>query len=307
MKKTHIILIIIISVFIIGLAVLKQNSLLTKDEAENKDSTSTTSTSTADSFATSSQYKSADEQIVTVKYAPDKAYIVGAGFDHVTWPRLDSNNGVRYGLPDGSELLSQDNQILLYKDNAIVFSGQETYDANSWELIIPATCERYFDGCNTCTQGGGCTEMWCEVYTKPTCLDSALPPPVVSVPDTPVASPNTPRDVALVGRYVWLRTTEVGGAVVTPARPGSFSLNFEANGQLGIGTDCNAMSTTYSVAGDVLTISPNIATTLMYCENSQEQLFATMIGEAKSFELVSESILEIILNSGGVMELELKK
>lgn len=37
-------------------------------------------------------------------------------------------------------------------------------------------CTKYFDGCNTCMvvdgEVTGCTEMYCEVYEEPKCLES---------------------------------------------------------------------------------------------------------------------------------------
>ena len=52
----------------------------------------------------------------------------------------------------------------------------ETYDADSWKEIIPAECQAFNDGCNTCTKAEGadsaaCTRMACETYEKPVCLD----------------------------------------------------------------------------------------------------------------------------------------
>lgn len=50
----------------------------------------------------------------------------------------------------------------------------ETYDINSWKEIILDSCQSFSDGCNRCgrTKGGvACTEMACEKYEKPECLD----------------------------------------------------------------------------------------------------------------------------------------
>ncbi len=52
----------------------------------------------------------------------------------------------------------------------------ETYDADSWKTIIPAECQTFNDGCNTCNKLEGaddaaCTRMACETYSKPVCLD----------------------------------------------------------------------------------------------------------------------------------------
>lgn len=53
-----------------------------------------------------------------------------------------------------------------------------TYDANSWQQIIPASCQSYFDGCNNCRRGensmvAACTRKACARYEQPKCLDEA--------------------------------------------------------------------------------------------------------------------------------------
>lgn len=52
----------------------------------------------------------------------------------------------------------------------------KTYDMNSWKMMIPKTCESYFDGCNNCHRAGdtdlaACTMMFCSEYKEPKCLD----------------------------------------------------------------------------------------------------------------------------------------
>ena len=46
---------------------------------------------------------------------------------------------------------------------------------DSWKTMIPATCQSFFDGCNNCTRTAdgeaACTEMFCERYEMPKCLD----------------------------------------------------------------------------------------------------------------------------------------
>jgi len=50
------------------------------------------------------------------------------------------------------------------------------YTSESWQTMIPETCTSFFDGCNNCfrTEGSedvGCTEMFCQNYEEPKCLD----------------------------------------------------------------------------------------------------------------------------------------
>jgi hypothetical protein len=54
-------------------------------------------------------------------------------------------------------------------------AADPAYDQNSWQEIIPETCESFFDGCNQCQRmddgGAGCTRMMCQTYEQPRCLD----------------------------------------------------------------------------------------------------------------------------------------
>ncbi len=60
--------------------------------------------------------------------------------------------------------------------------GQElentVYDQNSWKTMISPDCQYFSDGCNTCSrekagdeENIACTQMACENYGKPVCLD----------------------------------------------------------------------------------------------------------------------------------------
>lgn len=51
-----------------------------------------------------------------------------------------------------------------------------TYNSESRQTMIPATCKTFFDGCNTCNktddwENAACTMMFCETYEQPKCLD----------------------------------------------------------------------------------------------------------------------------------------
>ena len=55
----------------------------------------------------------------------------------------------------------------------------DQYDMNSWQTMIPASCESFFDGCNQCRRAAGsdnaaCTRKACQIYEKPRCLDEPV-------------------------------------------------------------------------------------------------------------------------------------
>lgn len=55
----------------------------------------------------------------------------------------------------------------------------QVYNSESWKEIIPDTCMRFYDGCNECFRQEGsnlvsCTEIGCETYSRPKCLDETV-------------------------------------------------------------------------------------------------------------------------------------
>ena len=100
-------------------------------------------------------------------------------------------------------------------------------------------------------------------------------------------------------KWEWVRTQMNDGKIITPERLGAFSIVFNKDGSIAIGTDCNTMRGTYTVQGNSLTFSQMISTK-MYCEGSQEQEFASHVHEVGSYLFTSkgELILEIKMDSG---------
>ena len=100
----------------------------------------------------------------------------------------------------------------------------------------------------------------------------------------------------------WIRTVYNDGTIITPQKPEAFSLTLKKDGTALVRTDCNTMSGVYEVSGKNI-IFKNMATTLMYCEGSQEQVFSSMLGNVQSFLFTSrgELILELKFDSGSII------
>jgi heat shock protein HslJ len=93
--------------------------------------------------------------------------------------------------------------------------------------------------------------------------------------------------------------TTSNGAV-TPKTAGAFTLTFTGEGTVAIGTDCNSMSGTYEKAGSgsgkqSFSFGP-IASTMMYCEGSQEQDFSGMLTKTNAYAFTSKG--ELLLYQG---------
>ncbi len=90
-------------------------------------------------------------------------------------------------------------------------------------------------------------------------------------------------------------TTREGG-VFQPKSAGVFTLRFEENGVVAVGTDCNNASGVYSVSGDAL-VMKDMATTLMYCEGSEESSFLSLLSFVERYSLEGGT-LRLMLNGG---------
>lgn len=57
-----------------------------------------------------------------------------------------------------------------------VSTPEPSYGPESWQTMIPDSCQSFFDGCNTCSRQPDmefpiCTLMFCAEYEAPKCLD----------------------------------------------------------------------------------------------------------------------------------------
>lgn len=98
--------------------------------------------------------------------------------------------------------------------------------------------------------------------------------------------------------WTWIKTIYNNGTELIPNRTDAFTLTFKDGGVVSITTDCNSMSGTYTVEKNTITFD-EMATTLMYCEGSQEQDFAAMLRDVQSFFFTSRGELIFELASDG--------
>ena len=76
--------------------------------------------------------------------------------------------------------------------------------------------------------------------------------------------------------------TETGGRFV-PDDPGRFTVEFNADGTVGVRADCNGCGGSYTLDGDRLTVGP-LACTLIACATGRGQEFASLIDGTTSVE-----------------------
>lgn len=102
-------------------------------------------------------------------------------------------------------------------------------------------------------------------------------------------------------KWNWIKTTYNNDTEVVPKKAGAFTLDFK-DGKVSVSTDCNGMGGSYEVLDNKLKFG-DMATTLMYCEGSQEGDFSKMLGEVDSFFFTNkgELVLELKLDSGSMI------
>jgi heat shock protein HslJ len=103
--------------------------------------------------------------------------------------------------------------------------------------------------------------------------------------------------------WAWIRTTYGDGREIVPRQAERFTLTFAADGTFAATTDCNTMRGSYSATGDALAFGA-IATTRMFCADSQESDFAAVLDGTRAFRFTSqgELILELEGNGSTVLQ-----
>lgn len=121
---------------------------------------------------------------------PSESDYIGLSVEQAEQKAEQENTRFRVIMRDG-ESLPATMDFVLGRINAEVSNGivtgydvegeannePVTYDENSWRTIIDDSCMSFFDGCNTCYRNAddgliaACTEMFCNEYQKPECLD----------------------------------------------------------------------------------------------------------------------------------------
>lgn len=102
----------------------------------------------------------------------------------------------------------------------------------------------------------------------------------------------------LVGGVWKLESMEPAGAArFVPDNPDRFTVEFQADGRIGVVADCNQCGGTYSVSEGTLTVPP-LACTLILCPTPQGGQFASLIDGTASIDRDGDDRLEIESSEG---------
>lgn len=104
--------------------------------------------------------------------------------------------------------------------------------------------------------------------------------------------------------WTWVNSTYNDGSSSVPSTEGSFTADFLAENRFSAGTDCNTGNTTYELGEDnMLTINGPFASTLMFCEGSNEAEYFQQLQEVQSYMIDEEGnlILMFKFDSGSMV------
>jgi heat shock protein HslJ/membrane-bound inhibitor of C-type lysozyme len=197
---------------------------------------------------------------ISVVFAGDHVDLTGLGYADMMMQQVEAASGARYENRGANLVLwNKGDEVTLYRGEEVIFSGTHT-DHGTEEATHHS-----------------------DHPTSTDTHDEHTSSHVTSSTGTPV----------LLGRvWVWEKYQSATGTVVTPITPGTYTLTFAADGNMGATTDCNGFGGTYTLTGNKLEFG-SFLSTMMYCEGSQESEFQ---GYLSSGHLeVSQSGNELIL------------
>ncbi len=100
----------------------------------------------------------------------------------------------------------------------------------------------------------------------------------------------------------WIKTIFNNDTIVAPKKENVFGITFKTDGTFSVKTDCNSVGGSFVIQDNKILLSKMIST-LMYCENSQEQEFIKTLGEVSDFMFTSkgELILGLKMDTGSII------
>jgi heat shock protein HslJ len=102
--------------------------------------------------------------------------------------------------------------------------------------------------------------------------------------------------------WTWIKTTYNDDTELVPNDQDAFTIAFNIDGTFSATTDCNTMQGGYEVNDHIIRFG-KIAATRMYCDGSQEQAFAAMLGEAHTFLITDDGklVLDLKFDTGSAL------
>jgi len=97
--------------------------------------------------------------------------------------------------------------------------------------------------------------------------------------------------------WTWTQATYTDGTKFVPKKPDAFTITFNNDKTFSATTDCNSLGGSYVVNGNALSFM-NVVSTMIFCMDSEEYIFTTLLGTVVSYEITSSNSLKLNLSSG---------
>jgi len=100
--------------------------------------------------------------------------------------------------------------------------------------------------------------------------------------------------------WQWVKTTYNNDSEITPNNASVFTISFKNDNTFSATTDCNSIGGSYDIDGNQIKFGKDIFMTRMFCQNSQEQEFVSLLEEIQSFFFTNkgELIFDLKFDSG---------
>jgi heat shock protein HslJ len=124
--------------------------------------------------------------------------------------------------------------------------------------------------------------------------------PVVA--ENPDGEADPSRMTLSMKKWEWVKALYNDGRTITPKKAGVFTVTFREDGTFSATTDCNGIGGKYTAKDGVITFD-SVFITEMYCEGSQDTLFARLVGDSTSYHFTGrgELIFDLKYDSGTVV------
>lgn len=104
-------------------------------------------------------------------------------------------------------------------------------------------------------------------------------------------------------RWIWVETVMSDGAKTQADEKQSFSLRFDQDGRVAVATDCNNGMGAYALSqANGLEFGP-LASTMMFCQGSQETVFFGQLSQVDSYLLEGDRLHLLLKADSGTMTL----
>ena len=97
--------------------------------------------------------------------------------------------------------------------------------------------------------------------------------------------------------WTWIKKINNDDLEIVPTRSDLFKLTFMEDGTFSATTDCNSVSGSYEALDDTI-IFENVVSTLMFCADSNEADFMSVLNDAVGYHFTSKGELILDLKSG---------